>query len=44
MAAAGNIKISPTIKYRYIVADVTNLPFKDNEFDSIVDVFGLEYV
>jgi ubiquinone/menaquinone biosynthesis C-methylase UbiE len=44
MASIGMTKIVPTIDYNYVVGDVTKMPFKDDEFDTVVDTFGLEYV
>ena len=44
MVAIGGSKIIPSIDYQYLMANVTNMPFKDNEFDTVVDTFGLEYV
>ena len=44
MVSAGSSKVSPMVKYNYIVADVMALPFKDDTFDCVVDTFGLEYV
>ena len=44
MVSAGSTKTSQLNKYNYVVGDVMKLPFKDNEFDAVVDVFGLEYV
>ena len=44
MASIGSAKILPTLTSKYVVADVMNMPFKDNEFDTVVDMFGLEYV
>jgi ubiquinone/menaquinone biosynthesis C-methylase UbiE len=44
MVSIGSSKTLPTIKYNYVVGDVTKMPFKDNEFDTVVDVFGLEQV
>jgi ubiquinone/menaquinone biosynthesis C-methylase UbiE len=41
MAAVGASKISPTIKYNYVIGDVTRMPFPDDEFDTVVDIFGL---
>lgn len=44
MASIGMTKIVPTIDYKYVVGDVTKMPFKDDEFDTVIDTFGLEYV
>lgn len=44
MVAVGVNKNLPTIKYNYVIGDVTKMPFKDNEFDTVVDIFGLEHV
>jgi ubiquinone/menaquinone biosynthesis C-methylase UbiE len=41
MVAVGTSKISATIKYNYVIGDVTKMPFKDDEFDTVVDIFGL---
>ena len=44
IAAIGSAKSLPTLSSNYIVGNVMKLPFKDNEFDTVVDIFGLEYV
>ena len=44
MASIGTNKISPLISYKYLIEDVTKMPFNDNTFDTVVDIFGLEYV
>jgi ubiquinone/menaquinone biosynthesis C-methylase UbiE len=44
MASIGMTKTLPTIGYNYVVGDVTKMPFKDDEFDTVIDTFGLEYV
>lgn len=44
MTSIGSSKISPFIKYNYIVGDVMAMPFQDNTFDYVLDTFGLEYV
>lgn len=44
MVSAGSAKLSPLVKYNYVLADVMNLPFADDTFDCVIDTFGLEYV
>ena len=44
MVSQGSSKVSPFIKYNYLLADVMKMPFKNNEFDYVIDTFGLEYV
>lgn len=44
MASIGSSKTSPFINYDYIVGDVMDIPFPENTFDSVIDIFGLEYV
>lgn len=44
MVEIGQIKLLPTLNYNYVNGDVTAMPFKDNEFDTVIDTFGLEYV
>lgn len=41
MVGIGSSKSSPLVKYRYIVGDVMAMPFSDNEFDCVIDTFGL---
>ena len=41
MLAIGNSKNLPAISFQYVQGDVTKMPFKDNEFDTVVDIFGL---
>ena len=44
MVSQGSSKVSPLIKYKYVLGDVMQMPFKDNSFDYVIDTFGLEYV
>lgn len=44
MMSIGSSKFSPTVRYKYIVGDVMTMPFADDEFDCVLDTFGLEYV
>jgi ubiquinone/menaquinone biosynthesis C-methylase UbiE len=44
MVAVGNTKTVPAITSNYVIGDVTKMPFSDNEFDTVVDMFGLEQV
>ena len=44
MASIGMTKTLPLTEYKYLVADVTKMPFSDDEFDCVIDTFGLEYV
>ena len=44
MVSQGSSKISPTVKYNYILGDVMAMPFTENHFDCVIDTFGLEYV
>ena len=44
MISIGSSKTSPFIKYDYVYGDVMEMPFPENEFDSVIDIFGLEYV
>lgn len=41
MLAIGNSKNLPAISFQYVQGDVAKMPFKDNEFDTVVDIFGL---
>lgn len=41
MVSVGITKINPMINPKYIVGDVRNMPFDDNTFDTVVDIFGL---
>lgn len=43
MMSIGSSKTSPRVKYNYVVGDVMAMPFSDNEFDCVIDTFGLEY-
>jgi ubiquinone/menaquinone biosynthesis C-methylase UbiE len=44
MMSIGSSKASPLVKYEYVVGDVMAMPFADNQFDCVLDTFGLEYV
>jgi len=41
MVSTGSSKVSPLVKYNYMVADVMNMPFKNDTFDCVIDTFGL---
>lgn len=41
VVSIGISKTLPTIKYNYVIGDVTKMPFSDNQFDTVVDLFGL---
>jgi ubiquinone/menaquinone biosynthesis C-methylase UbiE len=41
MASIGMTKVLPTMSYNYVVGDVTKMPFNDDEFDTVIDTFGL---
>ena len=41
MMSIGSSKSSPTVRYKYIVGDVMAMPFADDEFDCVLDTFGL---
>lgn len=41
MASIGMTKTLPTTSYKYVVGNVTKMPFKDDEFDTVIDTFGL---
>lgn len=43
MMSIGSSKTSPFVKYRYVVGDVMAMPFPDDQFDCVIDTFGLEY-
>lgn len=43
MMSIGSSKTSPVVKYRYLVGDVMAMPFPDDQFDCVIDTFGLEY-
>ncbi len=44
MMSIGSAKTSPFVNYEYVVGDVMKMPFRDNQFDCVIDTFGLEYV
>lgn len=44
MASIGMTKTLPMSEFTYIVGDVTKMNFKDDQFDCVIDTFGLEYV
>ena len=44
MASIGMTKVVPATTYKYVVGDITKMQFKDNQFDSVIDTFGLQYV
>jgi len=44
MVSIGSSKSSPLIKSRYVLGDVMAMPFANDEFDTVIDTFGLEYV
>jgi len=44
MMSIGSVKTSPFIQYKYIVGDVMKMPFANDQFDTVIDTFGLEYV
>lgn len=44
MASIGMTKTLPSTDYKYVIGDVTKMPFKDDEFDCVIDTFGLQYV
>ena len=44
MASIGMTKTLPSTDYKYVIGDVTKMPFKDDEFDTVIDTFGLQYV
>lgn len=44
MLSSGSSKVSPLVKYNYILGDVMKMPFQDDTFDCVIDTFGLEYV
>ena len=44
MLSIGSSKSSALLNYNYILGDVMKMPLKDNEFDCVIDTFGLEYV
>ena len=41
MASIGMTKSVPSTKYKYVIGDVTKIPFEDNQFDCVIDTFGL---
>jgi ubiquinone/menaquinone biosynthesis C-methylase UbiE len=41
MVSIGMTKTLPSTSYKYVVGDITKMPFKDNEFDTVIDTFGL---
>lgn len=41
MASIGMTKTLPSTEYKYVIGDVTKMPFKDDEFDTVIDTFGL---
>ena len=41
MASIGMTKTLPSTDYKYVIGDVTKMPFKDDEFDTVIDTFGL---
>ena len=44
MVNIGSSKVSPFLNYKYVVGDVMEMPFPSNNFDCVIDTFGLEYV
>jgi ubiquinone/menaquinone biosynthesis C-methylase UbiE len=44
MISIGSSKLSPLIKPNYVLGDVMAMPFATDEFDTVIDTFGLEYV
>ena len=44
MISIGSSKTSPFFSYDYILGNVMAMPFPDDTFDSVIDIFGLEYV
>ena len=41
MVSTGSAKISPFLQYNYVLGDVMDMKFKDDEFDCVLATFGL---
>lgn len=44
MVAIGSAKSSPLLRFNYVLGDVMAMPFPNDQFDTVLDTFGLEYV
>jgi ubiquinone/menaquinone biosynthesis C-methylase UbiE len=44
MVAIGSSKSSPLLRFNYVLGDVMAMPFPNDQFDTVLDTFGLEYV